>query len=291
MKNTKLSSSILGLGFLCFTQTALGEIQGVGSLIQPEQSCWGCNKDEARMHPSNNYTAVVFQSANYTGKCPYVRIEGPSSDLTLGGRTFHVYNKPWAGDPTTNTLAYTVTLPVTIPSRGAYTTTMLEYQSSGLGKTLQVLAYCVGSDSHASRRGAQTSQWGVGSDWGGGNFGDMIWAGNGSIISTASGCEGGYGCNKDWANQYGFYGVSFFQWRPSSSCRRLTFSGTEGSTPKTLLTSKSWSSSSWHTYSNLTLPRSITVKSDGSEDGNYYIYRIELLGSMKEGEYIQAACN
>ncbi len=264
---------------------------GAGSLIKPTMKCWGCDKDEARMHPhSSEASTVVFQSLQESGGCPYLKIKSDRIVIEHGEEKYEpiklevsVSSKHW--DSETSDRNYLATLPAIIPatiprSDTDYTTTSITSKSP-VSTPIRIVTECTTSDNSSNRQ--ETSA--IDATFSNG----YTWVGNGSIISQAAkSCTYGYGCKQDWAiASNSKKALTAFQWQVSSSCRTLRIQLNGGGSFYGLLKYKGWDRSSWEDNSSISFPIDISKTSDGY----YYVFAIETeAGAIPSGKYIEARC-
>ncbi len=245
---------------------------GAGSLIKPTMSCWGCDRDQANMHPhSSESSTVVFQWMQESNKCPYLEIRTPSDLKVL------VSSKGW--DSTSST-SYTATLPVTIPNSGTYTTTSVTSMSP-VSSVTGVTAYCVTSDRNNDNRKTASS---VDTAFSNG----YTWAGNGSIISQDTGSCTTFGCELDDAiGLSNKKALTAFQWQVSPGCQTLRIQRNDGAGFSGRLKYKGWDQPSWEDKNNVSFPKAISKTSNGY----YYVFAIETeADAIPSGKYIRAIC-
>lgn len=208
------------------------EFQGAGSLIKPEMSCFGCDKDDATMHPSDtqtNSSTVVFQTKN-TGICQkYVNI---SSDNPKIGQVL-VSVRKW-NDPQLIHTYLAAKLPVSVPVVGNYSviavTTLDHLNPNDSSKifapkapgSTTIRAECSSSDANRAGRVEIPESLDVLFSNG------YTWAGNGSVISGKTGSCAEDGCTQDFAiaslasdNQPPVPALTAFQWLVSDDCKTL----------------------------------------------------------------------
>lgn len=255
---------------------------GAGSLIQPDQDCWGCSYDEAVMQPHTGAAStVVFQwkQDEDSQNCRYLKIETPVGFKAV------VTTKSWSWDQSDGH-SYSVTLPVTIPNSATFTTTSVtSMQELSTARTIK--ASCSSSDSDAGNRiTLPAPMLEVTFPHGEGRY---VWAGNGSIISgNATDCTDGFGCIRDDAIALDDKSaLTAFQWQASSSCKTLKiFQTGEDGGFSGHLKYKPYDSSEWIDQGYVSFPQYI----NGTE-GWFYVISVETLdGMIKKGEYIRAEC-
>jgi len=274
---------ILALEFLSYPPSSPSAytaiFDGAGSLIKPSMDCWGCDKDEARMHPhysQSQSSTVVFQWMQDSNKCSYLKIEQiPDSSYFKA----QISSKHWASD-STSSVSYIATLPVTIPNSGDFTTTSVTSMSP-LSSEARIKASCSTSDSDANNRQNSSAVGTIFSN-------DYTWMGNGSIISDDTGSCTDFGCTKDEAIASSSQpALTAFQWQVSSSCQKLRIQVKGGGSFSGRLKYKFWSHPNWEFESDVSFPQDISK----SSNKDYYVFAIETeAGAIPAGKYIEARC-
>lgn len=255
---------------------------GAGSLIQPDQDCWGCDHDEAVMQPhSSTASTVVFQwkQNKNSGSCRYLTIRGPVGFQAV------ITTKEWS-QASKDGNSYLVTLPVTIFNSGTfnsetYTTTSVTSMTE-LSSATTISASCSSSDDYLENREELSPAEEV-------SFpGGYVWAGNGSIISGgATGCTDGFGCIRDDAIALDKTALTAFQWQASSNCKTLKIFQTGGDGGFSgHLKYKPYDSPNWTDQGSVSFPYYIS-----GIESSFYVVSVETSGGMIEsGAYIRAEC-
>ena len=247
---------------------------GAGSIIQTSINCWGCDKDEARMHPHTLPSTILFQ---WTAEenCPYLKISSPN-DQSL---EVNVHSKQWNDD--LPRVAYQTTLPLTVDKIDYWNITAITSQRP-LSSEKVIIAECTDSAMPSDRTYIEPIKPVLFND-------DFDWGGNGSIISkSASGI--GTGVIRDWAHRKGnpdYQQYTIFQWQSSERCQSLKLDDTRDSITVTEVDMKHWRSAKW-TEKNLCdglLPCTVTASID-----SYQIIRIRTKAGEGGSDTIQASC-
>jgi hypothetical protein len=257
-------------------------IDGAGSLVSPNEYCWGCDRDQANMqsHSGKNST-VVFQWRYDKNSCSQIDI---SANRDIGN--VFIRAKGWK-DKTTK-VATSVKLsssPISIrrPNRNSDWTTLAVTTQKPLTKEAKIYAYCKkkGSDYLNGDRGSASKDLV--------NFElDYVWSGTGSLISQSkkSNYEG-FGHNRDWAITYfKKKSLTTFQW-DTTTCHEITI--TNGKTNdyygnNVKVDIKGWNSKNWESACH-ELPCTLKKPND-----YYYILKVKSpVGAITKG-YIQVKC-
>jgi len=270
IKNTSLTSS----------QTSI--IDGAGSLVSPNEYCWGCDRDQANMqsHSGENST-VVFQWRYDKDSCSQIDI---SADRDIGDVIIRA--KGWKDKVTK--VATSVKLsssPISIrrPNRKSNWTTLAVTTQKPLTKEAEIYAYCKkkGSNYLNGNRGSASKDFV--------NFNlDYVWSGTGSLISQSKKSNyDGFGHNRDWAITYfKKKSLTTFQW-DSTTCHEITI--TNGKTDDYYANNvkvdiKGWDFKDWKSAC-YELPCTIKKTND-----YYYILKIKSPVKAITKGYIQVKC-
>lgn len=258
------------------------EFQGAGSLIKPDSSCYGCDKDDAEMHPATTPTVastVVFQTRN-SSKCEkYVAI---SANKAIGDVVISV--KKWDASPSDNH-SYLARLPVTVPVIGDFSTIAVSSMNPVL-KSTAISAVCTASEKNTGVKN-EVQSTPVETTFANG----YTWAGNGSVISGNTGSCTAFGCTKDEAIALDKAALTAFQWQVSDRCKTLNIRSSDpGDDGKGhfsgRLKYKVWSSPTWTYDSYFSSAQNITNLSK-----TYYVFAIETMGgAIPSGKSIKASC-
>ena len=247
---------------------------GAGSIIQTGTDCWGCDKDEARMHPHHAPSTVVFQ---WTAEenCPYLEISSPNVPYLK----VDVHSKLW--NDSLPKVAYHTVLPVTVANRGYWNTTAITSREKLLSKT-RIIARCAVANIESNHTDIDPVTPVIFYD-------DFDWSGNGSIISKSAVGEG-TGITRDWVHRRGSSGreqYAIFQWQSSERCQSLKIEDTRGPVPVAQVDIKGWSEAKW---GNNNLCGGYLPCTVGALVDTYQIVRIRMTKEDKGSDTIQASC-
>lgn len=210
MKKFKIVLPILFLGMNSLYGATV--VDGVGSIINPSNTCYGCDKDTARMQSHNDTTSTVVFQWQKTDSCPYLKIRTHNnSPLQV-----RIYEKSWNDKEVEN--RYIVNLPATIKNISGWNTIAVESKTI-LNSYIDIDAECTKIYQESTKVPLPNKDL---------LDGDYAWAGNSSIIrkdnpySTQS--DGIY---QDVAISFNNKkSVTFFQWQPNDDCSYLRLSDT-----------------------------------------------------------------
>jgi len=252
---------------------------GAGSLVSPDENCYGCDRDVAIMHPhSGENSTVVFQWLR-KDSCSQIDIH---SNRDIGDVIIRA--KGW--DDHETKVAEQVKLtssPITIrrPNRDKSWTTLAVTTTKPLDEKASISAYCKDSSSSYKDGGRSiASKDLVDMGW------DYYWSGTGSVISQAT-KRGSttYGIGKDLAVTFDSNkSLTSFQW-DTSSCKQLTITngGTSYATDASV-DIKVWNEPNWETVCH-ELPCIID-----KSDSDYYVLKIKSdIGAITQEE-IKVEC-
>jgi len=256
---------------------------GVGSLIRPEQNCWGCQHDEAIMHSHEIPSTVVFQWLS-NASCPYIKIglaaEG-TGEISNSSLSVVINSKLWNSHYTGD--AFKASLPLTVKNQGSWNTTAITSQKP-LSSSKRIIAECTSSPMSFGKTKIKKDLVELSSGY--------FWAGNASIISgDATPVEFGTGVNEDWAITFNSHkAITAFQWQSSSNCSSLKiesdWNGEDGEVEVNYVAIKNWNLSTWEdAYCHGKLPCTISVIGDA-----YRIIQIYTGYSGVPSGYIHATC-
>jgi len=260
----------------------VSHFDGAGSLISPEQDCWGCNKDAAMMHAHGDNqgkpSTVVFQWLN-SSECDHIDIH---TEPDIGEVV--VRSKPWSEHLTQT--AYQSTLPVSLEGDGKWNTVAITSVLPVITvpeKIVEVYAYCKPESESKKGRKTEVSKDLVGFDF------DYYWTGNGSVISHAG---TGFGKDKDLAVTFHSHkSLTVFQWyTEESSCRRLKLSDNSGQMVGLYgehngVNFKKWNDKSWSPKICDSLPCTLEAP-----DSGYYIVKIKSEANALLSGNLMAEC-
>ncbi|MDM8523690.1 C39 family peptidase [Desulfococcaceae bacterium HSG8] len=266
---------------------------GTGSIISQgteDNECWGCNKDEARVHPSSSNPFVTFQW-QVSPRCRALKLESSlndSADIRIG--SWH--------DRSSDLMFSGVQLPFILDQSnlnglsfedGAYFTMKVGFNSP-VDSSVSVFAWCTDeSGTNATPASADASTGG--------------WHGNASIISSDSKPYECWGCDKDEARVHPGEDQPevYFQWQGSDRCGSLTISCgndpcDQNENPEVEIFIKPWeydedkdcTSSVCNTVTTR-LPYTFD-SAYAPSDGNYKVIRVRFLNPVSETKSVIARC-
>jgi murein DD-endopeptidase MepM/ murein hydrolase activator NlpD len=142
------------------TNQRISQWMGNGSIISqecPNRDAWGCNRDEARIHPvSNGIHPEVYFQWQASEHCRSLRISsGPDQKNQTGTPNVEIFVKPWERSTSAcsqpgqeNCGTIRTRLPYTIsdkyaPTDGSYSVIRVKFLD-GIQKTQSVIAQCPG---------------------------------------------------------------------------------------------------------------------------------------------------
>jgi len=260
---------------------------GAGSLISPNEDCYGCDKDIAKMHPHNGENStVVFQWLYDTDSCSQLDI---FSDESIGDVI--IKSKKWDGHLIQK--AFKVKLnagsPITLkrPDNNNKWTTFAITTTEPLNFSNSITAECRTSESR-DKKGIRSD---VNKDLIDVSH-EHFWTGTGSIISFAT--ERGsnqFGIDKDYAVAFDSEkSLTSFQWYSSSSCSKLKIKNARSSSINSPIESihiKGWAEKDWgNNKCGSTLPCTL----DAPDGDGYYVIKVKSdAGAIRFGT-IEAQC-
>ena len=249
-----------------------GIFDGAGSLINPPQDCYGCDKDIAVMHPHAGIgSTVVFQWLYNSSQCEFL-------DLT-SSRSVEVVIKVKMWSDRLIRRAFKTTLssnPVSLKRAGKWTTFAITSTRSIPSKTW-ITAECRRSNNtfhNGSTQSVNTDLVDVTNGY--------YWAGTGSIISQAN--RGGFGVGYDVAATFSTKkSLTSFQWLSTPSCSKLGVSDGSSAYHGASVFIKVWNGREFSKVCS-SLPCSI------SKPTGYYVIKIKSNANEFNGETIGAYC-
>jgi len=218
---------------------------GTGSLINSTQQCWGCDKDEARMHPhKNKNSTVTFQVLKNPLSCDHIDIH---SDIDLG-QDVQINLKSW--HQTTVQHSYRTSLPVgsynskngvSLDMKKNSWTTLAVSTTKPLSKTVSIYAYCRNSTDTLNTSFLETISPQM-------TILDNAHKhlGNGSLITESKdNGQGGFGIRKDTAvsSKIDNAETSFQIFTNKDTCSQVTINGTSSDVEQVLV--KGWDKEKW----------------------------------------------
>lgn len=262
--------------------TVKGIFDGAGSLVSPNEVCWGCNKDEAKMHPHGVGSTVAFQWLYDANSCSHI-------DLTADKEIEVVVKaKKWKEHFTQK--AFKVKIgknPITLtrPDSSSDWTTLAITSTDPINQPTSIYAYCKNSnDSIYDNNNIDVDKDLVDVTY------DHFWTGTGSIITVAEARPfGEAGIGYDYAATFkSKNSLTSFQWYTNSNCQSLKIKGyDESSSAINGIDIKGWADNSWiNTGCGSSLPCTITAPSIG----NYYILKVKSSPDAIKSGYLEASC-
>ena len=218
--------------FLSNNTPLLYRWEGTGSIISDgtkDISCWGCDKDELRVHPGSNMKSMLTFQWQASDRCKALEISCDSNannrvSIRIGGWSSRDYDRVYSN----------VTLPFVLDANntgfslrnGLYYTIRVCFDKV-VDQMTRVYARCI--EQSGSNKTHIVRQPGINYDGlilQSGEF--SMWHGNGSIISYDSRSYECWGCNKDEARVHptdnDIQPEAYFQWQGSDRCQTLRIS-------------------------------------------------------------------
>jgi hypothetical protein len=286
MKN--ISVIVSGLILSMSVSLADSIYDGSGSLVSPTEDCWGCDKDEAIMHPHLGKNSTVSFQWLQKNDCHHVDIHA-SRDL---GQDVKINLKSWHDDSIEE--SYSMRLPVgdysekdgiSISANNAWTTFSVT-TSEPLDDSVSIYAYCRSSidelnDTSLTR--VSTAQTKLSK----GNY----YFGNASLISSVENGEAGYyGTQRDvfvTSSVYDAEGV--FQVLSSNQCKKVQIFDDAGKTEVEEVLMKSWSESTWKETNCASLPCSLNLYQRPNGEDTYTLISVKT--KANRNTRISATCD
>jgi hypothetical protein len=260
---------------------------GTGSLINANQACWGCDRDEAMMHPhKNKNSTVTFQVLYSSSKCTHIDIHS-SSDL---GNNILINLKAWSNPSVEK--SYNAKLPVgdykyqngvSLKLENWWTTVSIS-SIKPISKDISIYAYCR-SSAVDSINNSDINEVTVSSTKLDNNHYHL---GNGSLISTSEdNGQDGYGSIKDEAITSSNYNAetSFQVLSSKDKCEEVTIRDRDGSSKFEKILFKGWSEKDWKNSDCTKLPCILKtpLKSNGTPE--YTLINIKTVAGENNGLY------
>jgi len=265
-----------------------GILDGAGSLVSPKESCWGCDKDEARMHPHNGVgSTVVFQWLYDYNTCSQIDI-ATSKTMDVA-----IKSKGWSDHLTQKAIKVTLSpynfVTIKKPTSNSWTTLAIT-SIEPIDEMTRVFAYCkTPNDSYyqGNRENIETDLVDV-------TF-DYYWTGTASIISQATPRPTNpFGISRDDAVTFNSHNsLTTFQW-DTTNCKKLaiTNNGTANYTPNVSVKTKGWANAGYDSDGNdlwseecthlpCTIEKSVT---------NYYIIKVKSNPDAIDNGLLRAIC-
>lgn len=200
-----------------FNESTSGIFDGAGSLVRPQKSCYGCDKDIATMHPHNGIgSTVVFQWRYDENSCDHVDI---TSDQLID---VVIQSKGWADHLTEKSISGSISKYSSISlakSSNSTWTTFAVTSKSPISFANNISATCKTTSSPLSTGTSITNNL-VDVTY------DYFWTGTGSLISGLMSSDSGVGVDNDIAVTFSTKkSLTSFQWLSSDSCQNIELSG------------------------------------------------------------------
>ena len=285
-----------------FEQISGGEVKasildGVGSIIRPSKSCFGCDKDEADMQiHSSNPSTVVFQWLK-TDTCKYLDIGILQCNNDEQNCYFSKYKhldvtihkKIWSD---TEAESFKTKLPITIApvtSQSSWNTIAITSQKPIPFKK-KIVALCKKDKNYTPNKTPIDSK-NVKFESG------YTWAGNSSIIRRSNPIS----TRQDGIFQDTAIGltdrksVTLFQWQPSSNCLKLKLKSGEYPTGNgnyanvDSVDMKFWNKKIWNLRKKCNGKLPCTIDAPNGANG-YYLIRVRAKSGAFDGDSISAVC-
>jgi hypothetical protein len=271
-RNNSYYNSLGGISIkVSNNSNAIAELKGIfdgaGSLVSPNESCYGCNEDIAKMHPHYEASSiVVFQWLYDNLSCKEVDITADRMIETI------IKAKVWNEHSTQKSFKVTLgTNPVTLkkPSEEDWTTFAIT-STKPVNSSILIKAECKGYDEPFYSGSAISYDK---------NLVELnnnyFWMGTGSIISSAT--ERGvnaYGVQRDLAiTSNSKNSLTSFQWYASDDCPKLKILDRNNANVNIDgIYIKGWSSSTWSSNQCSVLPCILNTP-NGLD--SYYIIKVK----------------
>lgn len=263
---------------------------GTGSLINPNKECWGCDKDEARMHPhsdASKNSTVTFQWLYDPTKCHHIDIHSEpnlNQDVQINLKSWHEKTVAVSYKARLPVGSYDVSDGVSINNdAGNLWTTLAITTTRPINQETAIYAYCKSvSDSLNTQNLTKISSAMTRLDHGRSHLG------NGSLISTAGdNGQGGFGTIKDAAvtSNNDDAETTFQIYSKKESCEEITIRDKSGSSKVEAILHKGWSDSKWKLSACDKLP--CTVKAYFRDDGKpeYSIINVQTKAGNNDDLY------
>lgn len=254
------------------SSTNAGIFDGAGSLVNPSQECYGCDRDIAVMHPHPGAgSTVVFQWLYSGEKCEFLDITADKDVNVI------IKSKFWEDHFTENSFKTTLSnTPISFNKSGSWTTFAITSIDSIPSET-RVTAKCQ-KPNDTFHNGSRTPM--------DPDFVDVTynyyWTGTGSIISQAN--RTGYGVRYDIAATFQTKkSLTSFQWYSSDSCNRLGLSDGTSANHNASVSIKPWDFKKFEQVCS-SLPCDI-IKPSG-----YYVIKIKSNANEFSGQTVKAEC-
>lgn len=252
--------------------SSAGIFDGAGSLINPTQNCWGCDRDAAIMHPHpGTGSTVVFQWLHNGDVCEFL-------DLYANKKTSVVIkSKGWSQHSTQRAFKTILSnSPVSFKKSADWTTFAITSDNS-ISEKVSITAYCKKPNDTFHQGSTET----VAADLVDVTSG-YYWTGTGSIISQAN--RTGFGVNLDVAATFkSKKSLTSFQWYASPGCTTLKISDGSSSHHSASVSTKRWNAKEFeHLCSSLPCRVSRPI--------GYHVIKVKSEANEFNGGTIKAEC-
>lgn len=265
---------VLGVFYSANLIAAESVYDGTGSLINPNEQCWGCDRDEARMHPhENKNSTVTFQWLHHASMCEHIDI---SSNVNLDQDVL-INLKSW--DNQQIETSYKAKLPVQDGSGNGISlqanhnwTTLSISTTQSLNKMVQIFAYCKSPADTLNTQDLTTISTSMTKLEHG-----RYYLGNGSLISTSSdNGASGFGTIQDAAVTSDSYDAeTTFQIQSSKGkCEEITVYDHGNSKSLDAILVKGWSESTWKPHACSELPCKVKAYFNNAGGSAYSIINV-----------------
>ena len=245
---------------------------GAGSLVSPNEQCYGCDRDIAQMHPhSGANSTVVFQWLYDADSCSQLNI---STEENLGDVI--IKSKAWNGHLTKKAEKVELNAgePITIkrPDSSNSWTTFAVTTTKPLDFSNRIYVDCKTSDDGyniGTRSDADIELVDVTNGY--------FWSGTSSLISQATQRGSNqFGIDKDYAVTFENHkSLTSFQWYASSSCPKLKIRNARHeniNSPVNDVRIKGWAEENWSSNKcSSTLPCTL----DAPDGNGYYVIKVK----------------
>jgi len=264
------------------SSTLISYFDGAGSLVNSKDTCWGCDKDQADMHPHDGAAStVVFQWRYNATSCSQLDITSANTIDAV------IRSKKWSGDSIDSAIQVTLEkgkyITIKRPTTNEWTTLAIT-SLKPISTQNAIRAYCrTPNDSFNAGNRKNVSKDLVALPSG------YYWSGTGSIISqaTPSSSSYPYGVSKDEAvTLSGKKSFTSFQW-DTTSCPTLNITnGSSTDYAKVSVDMKPWNKNDTFWESVCTeLPCSVSENIKG-----YYILKVKDSNSAITNKKIVVEC-
>jgi hypothetical protein len=262
---------------------------GTGSLINANQTCWGCDRDEAMMHPhKNKNSTVTFQILRNKLNCDHINIH---SDINLE-QDIQINLKAWSD--TSVQQSYKVRLPygkwssnegISLDMKTYSWTTLAITTTKPLSTKASIYAYCRNSidplnDSDLEVVSINMTKLDK----------NHFHLGNGSLITKSeNNGQDNFGVKRDTAMSSTTHNAetSFQILGDRDSCPEIKLSGSSSKIEEVLV--KGWSEDKWKPASCTKLPCTVKAYLRADNKAEYTLINIKTKANSSN-KYLHASC-